>query len=147
MSLDQPAQDVRRDPLTAARASLGQTIAMSPADSRAWSFSLFAALRKLGKVFDEHVEDSESEEGILPEMLVLKPHFEKRVRTLKQEHERIRLRIREAMAAVEEQVCSPRVDVQKLRLLAGSVVHDVRRHEARGNDLVYETLNRVDGID
>ena len=147
-SFDRP-QTIRRDPLTVARASLGETAAGVPAptDNLAWSMNLFTALRKLSKVFEEHVSLSEGTDGVLPEMLSIKPHLQKRVRNLKLDHDRIRLRIREAMAAVEEAVCSPEIDVEKLRLLAGGVVHEVRRHESRGNDLVYETFNRVDGFD
>jgi hypothetical protein len=142
-----PPQTVRRDPLTVARAALAEATLLDSADKLAWSMNLFTALRKLSKVFEEHVNESESEDGVLPEMLSLKPHLQKRVRNLKADHDRIRRDIREAMAAVEEQVCSPQIGVDKLRLLADAVVVAVRRHESRGNDLVYEALNRVDGFD
>ena len=146
-SIDRPASTLRRDPLTAARASLGEAVALDPTNALGWSMNLFGALRKLSKVFEEHVGESESSDGLLPEMLAIKPHLQKRVRNLKQDHERIRLAIRQAMAAVEEQVCSPTIDVDSLRHLCGGVVHEVRRHESKGNDLVYEALNRVDGFD
>ena len=146
-SIDGRTQTIRRDPLTVARTSLGEAIALDSANALAWSMNLFGALRKLSKVFEEHVGESEGTDGVLPEMLAIKPHLQKRVRTLKQDHERIRLAIREAIATVEEQVCSPSIDVDRLRLLAGGVVHAVRRHESKGNDLVYEALNRVDGFD
>ncbi len=144
--IDRP-QTSRRDPLTVARASLGEAAMLDSADNLAWSMNLFTALRKLSKVFEEHVSESEGTDGVLPEMLSIKPHLQKRVRTLKVDHDRIRLSIREAMAAVEEQVCSPQIELEKLRLLAGGVVHEVRRHESKGNDLVYEVFNRVDGFD
>jgi hypothetical protein len=146
-STDSRTQAIRRDPLTVARASLGEAVALDSANALGWSMNLFSALRKLSKVFEEHVSESERSDGVLPEMLAIKPHLGKRVQTLKQDHERIRLAIRQAMAAVEEQVCSPSIDVAGLRHLAGSVVHEVRRHESKGNDLVYEALNRVDGFD
>jgi hypothetical protein len=146
-STDGRTQTIRRDPLTAARASLGEAVALESANALGWSMNLFGALRKLSKVFEEHVGESEGSDGVLPEMLAIKPHLQKRVRNLKQDHERIRLAIREAMAAVEEQVCSPTIDVASLRRLSGGVVHEVRRHESKGNDLVYEALNRVDGFD
>jgi hypothetical protein len=145
-SLDRP-ETIRRDPLTAARTALGEAAMAAAEDTLAWSMSLFTALRKLSKVFEEHVNESEADDGVLPEMLSIKPHLGKRVRTLKQDHDQIRQRLRAAMTAVEEQVCSPEIEVEKLRLLAGIVVHDIRRHETRGNDLLYEALNRVDGFD
>jgi hypothetical protein len=149
LSTDRPTATIRRDPLTVARASLGEAAAGVPAPSGnlAWSMNLFTALRKLSKVFEEHVSLSEAEDGVLPEMLTIKPHLQKRVRTLKADHDSIRASIRDAMSAVEAAVCSPEIDVEKLRLLAGGVVHEVRRHESRGNDLLYEALNRVDGFD
>jgi hypothetical protein len=140
-------QTIRRDPLTVARASLGEAATLDSSDNLAWSMNLFTALRKLSKVFEEHVSESEGSGGVLPEMLAIKPYLQKRVRTLKADHDRIRQSIREAMASVEEQVCLPEIEVEKLRLLAGGVVHQVRRHESKGNDLVYETFNRVDGFD
>jgi hypothetical protein len=146
-SFGQPAQTFRRDPLTVARTALGEAAAGVPTENVAWSMNLFTALRKLSKVFEEHVSLSEGADGVLPEMLSIKPHLQKRVRTLKQDHESIRSRIREAMAAAEEAVCLPEIDVERLRALAGGVVHEVRRHESKGNDLLYEALNRVDGFD
>jgi hypothetical protein len=142
-----PPQTARRDPLTVARTALGEATLLDSADKLAWSMNLFTALRKLSKVFEEHVSESESDDGVLPEVLAIKPHLQKRVRVLKADHDRIRQSIRAAMAAVEEQVCSPQIAVDQLRLLAGAVVNEVRRHESRGNDLVYEALNRVDGFD
>jgi hypothetical protein len=142
-----PAQGIRQDPLTVARTALGEVAGAASADSLAWSLSLFGALRQLSKVFEEHAMDSEEADGVLPEMLSLKPHLDRRVRTLKADHDRIRARLHEAMGAVQEQVCSPEIDVAKLSLLAGAVVQEVRRHESRGNDLLYEALHRVDGFD
>jgi hypothetical protein len=146
-SIERPADVIRRDPLSTARESLAEAAALDSANALSWSMNLFGALRKLSKVFEEHVSESESTGGVLPEMLTIKPHLQKRVRTLKQDHEHIRLAIREAMAAVEEQVCSPAIDRNQLRHLAGGVVREVRRHETKGNDLVYEALLRVDGFD
>jgi hypothetical protein len=146
-SFDRPAQTIRRDPLTVARTALGEAAAGAVMENVAWSINLFTALRKLSKVFEEHVNLWEGTDGVLPEMLSIKPHLQKRVRNLKQDHESIRTRIREAMAAVEEAVCLPEIDVEKLRSLAGGVVREVRRHESKGNDLLYEALNRVDGFD
>ena len=138
---------MRRDPLTSARSSLREASATAAASDLAWSMNLFTALRKLSKVFEEHVSDSESESGTLPEVLAMKPHLQKRVKTLTADHDRIRLRIREVMAVVEEQVCLPEIGVEKLRQLAAGVVSEVRRHESRGYDLVHEAFNRVDGFD
>lgn len=145
--VDPPQTVRRRDPLTVARAALADATLRDSTNNLAWSMNLFTALRKLSKVFEEHVSESESDDGVLPEMLSLKPHLQKRVRNLKADHDRIRQDIRGAMAAVEEQVCSPQIAVDLLQQLAGGVVNAVRRHESRGNDLVYEALNRVDGFD
>ena len=146
-SFDRPAQTIRRDPLTSARVSLREASTAAAVGDLTWSMSLFTALRKLSKVFEEHVSDSESDSGTLPEVLLMKPHLQKRVRTLKLEHDRIRLRIREVMAVVEEQVCAPVIDIEKLRQVAGGVVSEVRKHESKGYDLVHEAFNRVDGFD
>jgi hypothetical protein len=146
-SFDRPAPTIRRDPLTSARASLHEASAAAAVNNLVWSMNLFTALRKLAKVFEEHVSDSESDSGMLSEVLSLKPHLQKRVRTLKEDHDRIRPRLREVMAAVEEQVYLPEIDAEMLRGLTGAVVSEVRRHESKGYDLVHEAFNRVDGFD
>jgi signal transduction histidine kinase len=144
-SIDHQAQAIRWDALTRVRASLDAVVEAPVVNDLSWTMELFTAARKLGKVFDEHVNESEAD--LLPEVLALKPHLQRRVRVLREEHERLRQQIRDLLAAAETEACSPEIDVTRLRRLSGAVAGELRRHESRGINLVYEAFNRVDGFD
>jgi hypothetical protein len=141
-----PAVSIRRDALRAARRSLDDAICAPAADSLAWAANLLAELRKLARVFEKHVRESESDEGSLPEVLALKPHLQSRVGMIMDDHGLIQRHIDDVVALVEQQLSSHAVWVDSLRLNAAGLVDEVRSHQAKGTDLVYEAFNRVDGF-
>ena len=137
---------VQRDALRAARRSLDDAITAPAADTQAWATQLLAELRKLARVFEKHVRDSESNEGSLPEVLALKPHLQARVGMMMNDHMLLQRHIDEVIGLTEQQINSRAVWVESLRLNAGALVDEVRSHQAKGIDLVYEAFNRVDGF-
>ena len=141
-----PTPGIRRDALRSARRSLDDAITAPAADSVAWAADLLAELRKLARVFEKHVRDSEGDEGSLPEVLALKPHLRSRVGMVMDDHALIQRHIDDVVALTDQQLNSRAVWVDSLRLNAAALVDEVRSHQARGTDLVYEAFNRVDGF-
>ena len=141
-----PTVTIRRDALRSARRSLDDAITAPAAESSAWAASLLAELRKLARVFEKHVRESESEEGSLPEVLALKPHLQSRVGMVMDDHGLIQRHIDDVIALTEQQLATRAIWVESLRLNAGGLVDEVRSHQAKGTDLVYEAFNRVDGF-
>jgi hypothetical protein len=141
-----PSESIPRDALRHARRALDDAITAPATDANAWAISLLGELRKLARVFDKHVRESESEEGSLPEVLALKPHLQSRVGMVMDDHGLIRRHIEDVIALAEQQIRSRGVWVDALRLNAGALSDEVRSHQAKGTDLVYEAFNRVDGF-
>jgi hypothetical protein len=141
-----PAASIRRDALRSARRSLDDAITAPAADSVSWAANLLTELRKLDRVFDKHIRDSESEEGSLPEVLALKPHLQPRVGMVMDDHGLIQRHIEDVIGLAEQQLSSRAVWVESLRLNVAALVDEVRSHQAKGTDLVYEAFHRVDGF-
>jgi hypothetical protein len=143
---ERPAVSFRRDALRSARRSLDDAITAPASDSLTWGANLLAELRKLARVFEKHVRESESEEGSLPEVLALKPHLQSRVGMVMDDHGLIQRHIEDVVELAERQLSTRAVWVDSLRLNAGGLVDEVRSHQAKGIDLVYEAFHRVDGF-
>jgi hypothetical protein len=137
---------LRRDALRAARRSLDDAITAPAADCEAWASNLLAELRKMARVFEKHVRESEGDDGSLPEVLALKPHLQSRVGMMMNDHMLLQRHIEEVIGLTDQQLGSRAVWVESLRLNAGALVDEVRSHQAKGIDLVYEAFNRVDGF-
>jgi hypothetical protein len=144
--IDRQTRTIPRDGLRLARRAVDDAITAPSADNLMWSMTLLTALRKLNKVFEKHVSDAEGDEGSLIEVLAMKPHLQRRVRRMRQDHELIRVHLREVIAAAEQQMRTSIIHVESLRQSAGNLVDEVRLHQARGVDLVYEAFHRVDGF-
>ena len=143
---EKPAITFRRDPLRAARRSLDDAITSPSADALDWASNLLTELRKLARVFDKHIRDSESNDGSLPEVLALKPHLQSRVGMVMNDHSLIQRHIDDVIDDAQHQLGIDAVRVDSLRLMVGSLVDEVRAHQAKGIDLVYEAFHRVDGF-
>jgi hypothetical protein len=141
-----PVVSIRRDALRAARRSLDDAITAPAADAAAWATNLLTELRKLARVFEKHVRETESAEGSLPEVLALKPHLQSRVGMVMNDHDLIQRHIDDVVGLTDQQLSSRAVWVESLRLNAAALVDEVRSHQAKGTDLVYEAFNRVDGF-
>jgi len=141
-----PIVSIRRDALRSARRSLDDAITAPAADSAYWAANLLAELRKLARVFEKHVRESEGNEGSLPEVLALKPHLQSRVSMVMDDHGLIQRHIDEVISLTERQLETRGVWTESLRLNAAALVDEVRSHQAKGTDLVYEAFHRVDGF-
>jgi hypothetical protein len=141
-----PVVGIRRDALRSARRSLDDAITAPAADAVSWAANLLTELRKLARIFEKHVRETESDEGSLPEVLALKPHLQSRVGMVMNDHDLIQRHIDDVVGLTEQQLGSRAVWVESLRLNAAALVDEVRSHQAKGTDLVYEAFNRVDGF-
>jgi len=143
---EKPGISFRRDALRAARRSLDDAITAPSADGLDWAANLLTELRKLSRVFEKHIRESESNEGSLPEVLALKPHLQSRVGMVMDDHGLIQRHIDGVIEDTERQLSAGAVWVDSLRLTVGGLVDEVRAHQAKGIDLVYEAFHRVDGF-
>jgi hypothetical protein len=143
---EKPGITFRRDGLRTARRSLDDAITSPSVDTLDWAANLLTELRKLDRVFDKHIRESESNEGSLPEVLALKPHLQSRVGMVMNDHALIQRHIDDVIEDAEHQLGTAAVRVDSLRLTVGSLVDEVRAHQAKGIDLVYEAFHRVDGF-
>jgi len=137
---------IRRDALRAARRSLDDAIVAPAIDNHTWATNLLAELRKLSRAFAKHVRESEGDDGSLPEVLALKPHLQHRVGMVMDDHSLILRHIEDVVSMTEQQLSSRSVWVESIRLNAGGLADEIRLHQAKGTDLVYEAFNRVDGF-
>jgi len=133
------------DALRQARHLLDEAIASPSGDIDTSCRGLTTSLRRLGRVFAEHVRESEASDGSLREILQLKPHLLSSVAVIKEEHNSIEAQ----RAMIERIVCDADAkngkDVTFLREHAGSLLESVRLHQAKGVDLLYEAFYRVEG--
>jgi hypothetical protein len=141
-----PAISMRRDALRSARRALDDAITAPAADANGWAANLLTELRQLGRIFEKHVHESEGDDGSLPEVLALKPHLQSRVGMVMDDHGLIQRHIDEVVALTAQQLRTRGVWVDSLRFNAGALADEVRSHQAKGTDLVYEAFNRVDGF-
>jgi hypothetical protein len=137
---------IRRDALRAARRSLDDAIVAPAIDNHTWATNILVELRKLSRAFAKHVRESEGDDGSLPEVLALKPHLQHRVGMVMDDHGLILRHIEEVISMTEQQISSRSVWVESIRLNAGGLADEIRLHQARGTDLVYEAFNRTDGF-
>jgi hypothetical protein len=137
---------IRRDGLRAARRSLDDAIVAPATDNHTWATNLLVELRKLARAFTKHVRESEGDDGSLPEVLALKPHLQHRVGMVMDDHSLILRHINDVISMVEQQLSSRTVWAESLRLNAGGLADEIRSHQAKGTDLVYEAFNRIDGF-
>jgi hypothetical protein len=62
------------------------------------------------------------------------------------DHSLILRHINDVISMVEQQLSSRTVWAESLRLNAGGLADEIRSHQAKGTDLVYEAFNRIDGF-
>ena len=133
------------DALRRARFALDDAITAPTADGAAWASGVLKAVRKLGRVYQKHVAEAESDDGNLNEVLGLKPHMQRRVDQVRREHESLRLEITRFGELLASQAGCGSVKTEDLRVQAGKLEDALRMHQARGVDLLYEAHHRVEG--
>ncbi len=133
------------DALRRARFALDDAITAPAADGAAWAGGVLKAVRKLGRVYQKHVAEAESEDGHLTEVLSLKPHMQRRVDQVRREHESLRLEITQFGEMLASLGSDASVKTEDLRERAGKLENALRMHQAKGVDLLYEAHHRVEG--
>ena len=96
----------------------------------------------LGCALDAHVSATESEAGLLAEIMSVAPRLARRVDRARADHARLRSDLQLATAAVDADV-----DVSDVREQVGALLIDLGRPAARF-DLVYDAYNvDIEGSD
>jgi hypothetical protein len=109
---------------------------LNPEDD--WVAKVPAALDALRGAFDEHVEFTESDEGLFDEMLhddTIEVASE--IDQLRRDH----LTIAAAIKRADEAIASPPSDEQHLREIVASVARLIARHRRRGSQLLYDVYS------
>ena len=132
------------DALRAARQSLDDALT-GPSDRAAWGAEVAAALGALHDVLVRHQRASEAPGGTLEQMVDAKPGLQSKVRALRLEHPLLIEDARELTSDVEAAVRAATLDPERVRWKAGALQDAVRRHVARGTDLLYEAFHREEG--
>ncbi len=133
------------DALRRARFALDDAITAPTADGAVWAGGVLKAVRKLGRVYQKHVNEAESDDGNLNEVLRFKPHMQRRVDQVRREHESLRLEIARFGELLVSQAGDGSVKTDDLRERAGKLEDALRMHQAKGADLLYEAHHRVEG--
>ena len=117
----------------------------SPADRPGWGADVAAALGGLHDILVRHQRASEAPGGTLEQMVDAKPGLQSKVRALRLEHPLLIDDARGLTNEVEAAVLGGTLDAERVRWKAGALQDAVRRHVARGTDLLYEAFHREEG--
>lgn len=132
------------DALRSARQALDDVLT-APADRPSWGADVGAALAALHDVLVRHQRASEAPGGTLEQMVDAKPGLQSAVRGLRREHPLLIEDARELTSEVNAAVGAATLDAERIRWKAGALQDAVRRHVARGTDLLYEAFHREEG--
>ncbi len=121
----------RRIELHAAMAGLESALARASAATD-WRVGVIANLVNLAGAYDSHIDEVESETGILADLLSDAPRMANYVAILKHEHLTIAADLDSLIAIADE------MDAKGLRDTATSILGDLVRHRQLGADLVWD---------
>ena len=122
----------RRGSLHSALVEVEQAIAAAAAGrTQEWSTRVRAALERLERRVDAHIEATEGPEGLFEDVVQRSPRLARACERLIAEHEEIRARLAAAMDSLDGEAGPARDAVMSLLAL-------LARHRQRGADLVYE---------
>jgi hypothetical protein len=131
--------------LHAAREQVDEALISPTADTRHWGNRLLSGLAQLADAFERHRAAAEAEGGTLDVVVEERPELTHSARRQRREHVDLLADLdairRELAAGIE----AGRLDPDTFRWRAGTIQDAVRRHMARGNDLLYEAFLRDDG--
>ena len=130
------------DALHHARERMDAAIVASAEDAMAWAGGLHDALDELADVLHRHREASERPGGSLDEIERMEPRLSARVERSRSEHQPLIDRTETLRDTVAHQMEGGRVEVNRLRGVAGRLESDFRDHIAAGIELTYEAFER-----
>lgn len=117
---------VLRDALT----TLEQALAMA-SSAPAWRSSVTRALVEVRSAIEAHVDEVESTDGLLPQLVTDAPRLSNLVRILERDHRRILESCDEIIAVASG------ADPNEIRSMARELMGDLVDHRQQGADLVY----------
>ena len=132
---------VRRTALGDA-ADLIEDLIARPGSDPQWTVRVADSLQGLQHAFAAHVEEVESDDGLLPRLLDDAPRVANGVRRMEREHVTITADLEAAAELVRS--CGGECDggvVDQIRESVVDVLRSISRHRQKGADLVYEAYN------
>ncbi len=132
--LPQSPQEVRarREELRVALVDLEDALSRPAGDHENWVATVQAAVETMLATLRTHVEETEAEGGLLPQLEEDAPWLEGRVDQLRSEHGDLLERAEQLLASCRDG------EVEDLREEALTLLQAVSRHRHRGTDLLYD---------
>lgn len=123
-------------------ADLIEELLARPGSDPQWTMRVADSLQGLRHAFAAHVDEVESDDGLLPQLLREAPRVANAVRRMEKEH----VSITADLDAVAElvQACGGECDaavVDEIREKMIDVLRAISRHRQKGADLIYEAYN------
>ncbi len=125
-----------------ARERMDAAIVASAEDAMGWAGGLHEALDELADILRRHRDASERPGGSLDEMQEMEPRLSARIERSRSEHQPLIDRTEELRDAVAQQIEGGKVEVNRLRGVAGRLESDFRAHIAAGIELTYDAFER-----
>lgn len=120
----------------------------APGREQAWAADLIAALRELEAEIEEHIEVTESADGLYYEIAALAPRLSTKIEQLRADHPAMLERTRDLRARVEQSPGTEEAAVEELRDEVRHLLGFLVKHRQRGSDLVWEAYNQdIGGVD
>ncbi len=126
---------VRRHELGDAMNGLEFTLT-GPMAAEGWLDGVRSALQELRESLNEHIEVTESPNGLLEEIRAAAPRLSNEIALIKDEHDELLSIVKRAEASLDESN-----DRKAIRNRAMSILPRLSLHRQRGADLVYDAYN------
>ncbi|MDH3682084.1 MAG: hypothetical protein OEV40_19290 [Acidimicrobiia bacterium] len=107
--------------------------AAAPSGDPGWRDRLLGQLELLRIALDQHVEEVEAPDGLLPELLAEAPRLANQIAVVQDEHPML---TRQVAAAIE--LATSSADIPRVRAEVLDALNAIVRHRQAGADLVYE---------
>lgn len=131
------------DALLAAIHQLERALAApAPGREREWARQVAATLDATRQQIEEHRRSAEAEDGLLVELQRALPEAAYRIDKLKEAHGAFIEETNGLLRDVEQLATSGHGSADAIRRRAAALLSELRHHQARQVDLIYEAFNR-----
>lgn len=117
-----------------------EAAASSPVAMEGWLDQLSRSLEGLAKVFEDHVQMVEGDDGLLEEITELAPQLESGMEQMRTDHREIHTFLDNLKTAVKDAATTPD-GAGMIRGEVRALVSSLAEHRQRGADLVYDAYN------
>ena len=123
-------------------ADLIEDLIARPGSDPRWTLRVADAVQGLDRAFRSHVDEVETDGGLLPQVRREAPRLANGVQRMVDEHVSITAELEEVAALIRSGAgdCGAEL-VEEIREAVGEVLRSISRHRQRGADLVYEAYN------